>query len=167
MLREDVQTEYDHFLQMIKRLSAPKKVSQDELLDVLLNDEDFQQILLSRKYVYSDSKVYLLDPKFISASLVQSELSDEELKDAVLRLDGNYKIVYEKNKTERIKNTLKQAGNILKYCLVLPFNLLDDLFERIVDYLVDRFDVEYTRAPVHNSHESILKIRSGEKRNQL
>ena len=66
---EEISRLYQEYMKkLIESLNSVKEVSQDDILESLQNDEELSRILLSRKYVYYDNKIYPFDPTFISAS---------------------------------------------------------------------------------------------------
>ena len=104
LTEEEISKLYQEYMKkLIESLNSVKDISQDEILDSLMNDEELTRILLRRKYVYYGNKIYPFDPAFISASLIPSDVSKEVLRKSLLRLDGNYKVVYETDRSEQLK----------------------------------------------------------------
>ena len=56
-LSEDEKAKFGRLQEMIKSLYVSKKVSQENLIEAMMNDKKMQMILFSRKYVYSKGNV--------------------------------------------------------------------------------------------------------------
>ena len=164
LTEEEISKLYQEYMKkLIESLNSVKDVSQDDILESLQNDEEISRILLSRKYVFYDNKIYPFDSTFISASLIPADVSKEVLRKSLLRLDGNYKVVYETDRSEQLKLKIKQFKDELIYVLLFPVRLIGDLFSWLEKVFFEELDVHITVA-VHHTRESIYKIRSGEEK---